>query len=170
MYNFLSKNGQLLAFLVGVVLVVIFLGIAFSQAGNYDFANMKPEDRFFVNIFDFGLLSAIVLTIISAAGMLLFGLYQVVTNAKGSVKGLIGVAVIVLVMILLYNMAPGTADHPTLERAVENYQTSAEGRFITEGNMKWIGSSIRMGLLMSILAFAALMVMPLIAPILNRIK
>ncbi len=170
MYNFLSKNGQLLAFLVGVVLVVIFLGIALSQAGNYDFANMKPSDRFNVNIFDFGLLAAIVLTIISAAGMLLFGLFQIVTNAKASIKGIIGVAVIVLLMVVLYNMAPGAADHPTLERAIENYQTSAEGRFISEGNMKWIGSSIRMGLLMSILAFAALLVMPIIAPILNRIK
>lgn len=170
MYNFLSKNGQLLAFLVGVVLVVIFLGIALSQAGNYDFANMKPEDRFYVNIFDFGLLSAIILTVISAAGMVAFGLFQVVSNAKSSVKGIIGVAVIVLLMVVFYNMAPGTADHPTIQGAIENYETSAEGRFISEGNMKWIGSSIRMGLLMSILAFAALLVMPIIAPILNRIK
>lgn len=170
MYNFLSKNGQLVAFLLGVVLVVIFLAIAVPGAGDYYFDSMDDAEIFGVDVFNFGILAAIVLSLICAAGIVLFGLYQVASNPKGSVKGILGVLAIVALMFLFYTMAADSADHDTIKGAIEKYETSAEGRFISGGNLKWIGSAIRMGLLMAGLAFVALVVMPIISPIINRIK
>ncbi|MEZ4985551.1 MAG: hypothetical protein R2795_11025 [Saprospiraceae bacterium] len=170
MYNFLSKHGQLAAFLLGVVLVLIFLAIAVPGAGNYNFADMDDAEIFGVNVFNFGILAAGFLTIVSAAGMVLFGLFHVLSNPKASMKGIIGVAVLAVVLFLFYNMAQGTADHDSIQGAIENYQTSAEGRFISEGNLKWIGGAIRLGILMSLLAFVALIVMPIISPFINRVK
>ena len=170
MYNFLSKNGQLVAFLLGVVLVVIFLAIAVPGAGDYYFDSMDDAELFGVNVFNFGILAAIALSVICAAGIILFGLYHVASNPKGSIKGILGVLVIAALMFLFYTMASGSADHDTIKGAIEKYETSAEGRFISEGNLKWIGSSIRMGLMMAGLAFVALVIMPIISPIINRVK
>lgn len=170
MYNFLSKNGQLVAFLVGVVLVLIFLAMAVPSAGDYYFDTMDDADIFGVDIFNFGILAAIALAALCAVGMILFGLYHVASNPKGSIKGILGVIAIVGLMFLFYTMASGEPDHATIAGAVEKYETSSEGRFISEGNLKWIGSAIRMGLLMAGLAFAALVIMPIISPIINRVK
>ena len=170
MYNFLSKNGQLVAFLVGVVLVVIFLAIAVPGAGDYYFDQMEDAEIFGVNIFNFGIAAAIALTVICAAGMILFGLYHVASSPKGSIKGILGVVVIAALMFLFYTMAADKADHATIQGAIENYESSSEGRMISGGNLKWISSAIRMGLLMAGLAFVALIVMPLISPIINRVK
>lgn len=170
MYNFLSKNGQLVAFLVGVVLVLIFLAMAVPSAGDYYFDTMDDSEIFGVDIFNFGILAAIALTVLCAVGMVLFGLYHVASNPKGSIKGIIGVLVIVVLIYLFYTMASAEPDHPTVAGAIEKYETSSEGRYITDGNLKWIGSAIRMGLLMAGAAFVALVVMPIISPIINRVK
>lgn len=170
MYNFLSKNGQVVAFGVGVVLVLIFLATAVPGAGDYYFDSMSDEEIYKVNAFNFGIFAAIALAVICAVGMLLFGLVQIATNLKGSIKGLVGVAVIALLMFVFYSMSQGAADHPTIEGAIEKYTTSSEGREISAGNLKWIGSAIRMGLLMAGTAFVALIVMPIISPIINRVK
>jgi hypothetical protein len=170
MYNFLSKNGQLGAFLLGVVLVVIYLAIAGSGAGDYFFNNMSDQELYAVDVFNFGIAAALLLTGVCVVLMFGFGLYHVATNPKGSIKGIIGVLVIVAVMYLFYVTAADKPDHETLALAVERYETSAEGRAISAGNFKWIGSSIRMGLVMAGLAFVALIVMPIISPIVNRIK
>jgi hypothetical protein len=170
MYNYLSKNGQLVAFLLGVVMVLIFLAMAIPTAGDYFFDTMTDEELFQVDIFNFGILAAGVLTAICAAGILFFGIYHVASNPKGSIKGIVGVLVIAVLMYLFYMVAAGEPDHPTIAGAIEKYETSSEGRFITEGNLKWIGGAIRAGLLMAGLAFVALIVMPIISPIINRIK
>ena len=119
MYNFLSKNGQLVAFLVGVVLVGIFLIMAVSGAGDYYFEQMEDSEIYKVGIFDFGIVVAVVLTIICAIGMLVFGVVQIVSNFKTSMTGIIGVAVIAVLMIIFFNISSGDVDHPTIERSIE---------------------------------------------------
>jgi hypothetical protein len=170
MYNFLSKNGQVVAFSVGVVLVLIFLATAVPGAGDYYFDGMSDEEIYKVDAFNIGIFTAIALAVICAAGMLLFGLVQIASNLKGSIKGILGLAVIAILMFAFYSMSQGSADHPTIQGAIENYTTSSEGREITAGNLKWISSAIRMGLLMAGVAFVALFVMPIISPIINRVK
>lgn len=158
MYNFLAKNGQVVAFGLGVVLIGIFLLMSVPQAGGYYFETMSDEEIYKVDIFNFGIRAAIALAVLCAAAMLLFGLYHIATNPKGSIKGIIGVAVLVILFFILYSSTSGEPDHPTIVGAVEKYEDSAEGRVITPGNLKFIGAATSTMLLMIGLAFAALVV------------
>lgn len=169
MYNFLSKNGQLVAFGLGVVLVVIFLAIAVSGAGDYYFDTMDDADIYRVDIFNFGILIAIVLTILCAVGIVLFGVYHVASNPKESMTGIIGILAIAGLFALFYSMSAGTIDHPTLERSIEKILESG-GEALSSSTLKWVGGGIKMGVVMAILAFVAMLVMPLISPIINRAK
>ena len=170
MYNFLSKHGQTAAFLLGVLLVLIFLDIAIPGASGVNFDQMEDAEIFETSMFNFGIMVARFLTILCAAGMVIFGLLQIFSNLKGSMKGLIGVAVLVILFFIFQGMSSEVADHPTIAKAVEKYQSSSEGRTITSDNMKFIGAAIRMGVLMIGAAFLALIVMPILSPILNRVK
>lgn len=170
MYNFLSKNGQLVAFGLGVLLVIIFLAIAVPGASGVNFKDMSDAEVYNTSMFDFGIGIARILTIICAVAMVGFGLYQVLTNIKGSLKGIIGVVAIVVLFFIFQGMSADAADHPTIAAAIEKYESSSEGRAISGDNLKFIGGSIRMGLLMAGAAFLALIVMPIISPLLNRVK
>ncbi|RMF02705.1 MAG: hypothetical protein D6772_03160 [Bacteroidetes bacterium] len=171
MYNFLNKHGQLAAFLLGVVLVIIFLAIAIPGASGVNFDQMDDAEIYTgANMFNFGITVAAALTILCAAGMLIFGLVQVISNPKGSLKGIIGVAAIVLLFFIFQGMSADTPDHPTIAKAIEKYESSSEGRQITGDNLKFIGAAIRMGVLMIGAAFLALIIMPILSPILNRVK
>lgn len=103
MYNFLSKNGQLFAFLLGLIITVIFL---FSVFGGLDeFNALAEEQRGTTGIFDFGLYAAIGLTILCGVLALLFGLGQTLFNPKGAIKGIIGLAVLAAVYFIGQSMA-----------------------------------------------------------------
>ncbi len=169
MYNFLSKHGQTAAFLLGVLLVIIFLAIAIPGASGVEFDNMSDSEIYNTHMFDFGISIARILTILCAAGMILFGLFQIFTNLKGSIKGLIGVAVLIVLFFIFKGSAPDTVD-PTIMSAVEKYESSSEGRVITTENLQFIHAAIRLGVLMVAAAFLALIVMPIISPIINRVK
>ncbi|MEL7120614.1 MAG: hypothetical protein AAFO07_14270 [Bacteroidota bacterium] len=133
MYNFLVRNGQAVAFLLGVAITVIFL---ISVVSGISAFNMLPEDQQDqTSIFDVGLYGAIVLVIVAAIGMLVFGLFQIATNLKGSVKGLIGLAVLVIIFIVAYTSANGVP-----EGAVAAAADKAGG--LSPGNLKFIGGAI----------------------------
>ncbi|MEO0779129.1 MAG: hypothetical protein AAF146_21365 [Bacteroidota bacterium] len=72
MYKFLVRNGQLLAFGVGILFTVIFLG---SVLGGLDsFNSLAEEEQSTTGIFDFGLVAAIalaILCVIEASSILL---------------------------------------------------------------------------------------------------
>lgn len=170
MYNFLSKHGQTAAFLLGVALVVIFLAIAIPGASGVNFDQMEDAEIYNTTMFNFGISMARILTILCAVGMLVFGLLQIFSNLKGSLKGLLGVAVLVILFFLFRGMASDVADHPTIASAIEKYQSSSEGRTITAENLKFIGGAVRLGLLMVGAAFLALVVMPIVGPLFNRVK
>ena len=137
MYNFLTKNGQVLAFGLGVLVTAIFLVSVFS--GMESFNALGEEDKASTGIFNFGLSGAILLTIVAAAGMVLFGLYQVVSNLKGSMKGIIGFGLLVAVFLITYATATGEAT-PFIQGAVDKF--TANGAEFTEGNMKMISGGI----------------------------
>ncbi len=109
MYKFLTKNGQLIAFGLGALITVIFLGVAFS--GLDDFNSLVADKRGSEsNIFNFGISASIFLTVICFILMLGFGIYHVVTDFKSSMMGIIGFAVIILIFIVASNMVPGSID------------------------------------------------------------
>ncbi len=115
MYNFLVKNGQLVAFGVGILITVLFLGSVIG--GISDFEMMPEEEQVNSTIFNIGLSGAMVLTVVAAIAMLVFGLIQVFTNLKGSVKGLLGAGVLLVLFFIGYSAAGGNCNEEGMSEA-----------------------------------------------------
>ena len=120
MYDLLAKKGQLFAVILGVIVIVIFLGSVFGglSSGGYDLSDdlnqiMKanPEENMFT-FFNPGLMITGVLVVIGLALALGFGLWQLISDPKGSLKGIIGIAVIALVFFALYATANSDLQGP----------------------------------------------------------
>lgn len=150
MYKFLSKNGQTLGFLLGVVVVAIFLISVLSGIGSW---NPTSDNKYDTTIFNFGLKASQALVVIAALGMLIFGLFHILTNIKGSLKGIIGFAALLAVFFIAFNMASGEVE-PFIKGAVENFEGS-QGVTMTAGNLKFIGGGISTAIILAGVAAAA---------------
>jgi len=112
MYKFLTKRGQLLALLLGVAVIVIYLTSVFgglSSAG-YSVSDdlnqiMKNNPNTDFSFFNTGLGLTIGLIIFAVAIAIIFGLIQILSSPKASLKGIIGVAVIAILFFLLSSSA-----------------------------------------------------------------
>lgn len=125
MYDLLAKRGQLFAFALGILICIIFLASAIG-GGAGEIETLPDEEKYGTSIFNFGLSAAIFLAAAAALGMLLFGVYQVVSHLKGSIKGLIGLGAIVVIFFIAYSSTSGAC---------------ASGE-LTEGVCKFIGGGI----------------------------
>lgn len=101
MYNFLTKNGQLLSFGVGLLVTVIYFVGAFGGD--------SPER------FNFGLMTAMVLAAFCAFAMIAFGLFQVASDPKGSLKGIITFGLLIGLFAVLYSTADPTLSPATVD-------------------------------------------------------
>ena len=102
MYNLLARKGQLFGFLLGLFIVLAFLISVFS---GLDAFNEQTEDQqMTTSIFNFGLMGAIVLAVICLVAALLFGIYHLLTNLKGSMKFLIAFGALLILFFILYAM------------------------------------------------------------------
>ncbi len=146
MYNFLVRNGQLVAFLLGVVITIVFLISVFSGVGEFNM--LADEEQVTTTIFDFGLYATIALIILTAFSMLAFGLFQVASNFKASLKGIIGLAVLVVIFFVAYGAASGTATGAVAEAADKSGGMS-------EGSLRFVGGAITTSLILVGLAGAA---------------
>jgi len=140
MYNFLTKHGTLAAFLLGIVIIVAFLGSAISGLGSagYDsgtnLMEMGRDKIQEMNFFNLGLQLTIFLLIAAVAITLVFMVVDVFKFPKQTVKGIIGfVALIVIFMIL-----KSTATFETGGKWDKLYNTFA----ITEGVSSFISAGI----------------------------
>ena len=136
MYNFLSKNGQLIAFGLGALLTVVFLLIVFS--GAEDFSLLSKSEQMETTIFNFGLGSAIALTAICAVAALLFGLIFMILNLKNSLRAIIGIIAIVVIFVIGYSVADpnssGSLGQTILEFGVQDGASKfISGAMITTG-------------------------------------
>ncbi len=120
MYNFLVKNGQLVAFGVGLLITIVY----FVGAVGGD-----SPDRF-----NFGLITAMVLAAICAVVMIAFGLFQVASDPKGSMKGIITFGLLIGLFAVLYS----TAD-PTLSPAMI---AGGEGAGLSDSTSKLISGGM----------------------------
>lgn len=102
MYKFLIKNGQILAFGLGVLIIVIFLIFVVFNMG--EFIVMVEEKQMEIIIFDFGLYGVMVLVVIVVVVMVIFGLVQVVISFKSFMKGILGFVVLLVVFFVFYFM------------------------------------------------------------------
>ncbi len=131
MYNFLSKNGQLIAFIVGVIVVAAFWITALTGISGFS-GTPTEEDLFGSNIFDIGLVGARILAIIAFILMLIFIVRSVIMNPKASMPLIIAAIAIVVLFFIFRGMDAGT-----VTRSMEKYNVSASEGGIVSGGL-WV--------------------------------
>ena len=131
MYKFLAKNGQLVAFGAGVLITAGFL--AGVLGGIENFMATAEDQRNQSNIFNFGLYAVIALTVLGFLVALGFGLFQTLSNPKGAIKGIAGIALIVALFFIGQTLA-GT-DSEGVKAALTEFE-------VTDGQSAIINGSI----------------------------
>ena len=159
MYAFLNKYGQALAFGIGLLITVIFLGSIFS-ADEAVFDTLQGDNRSYeTDIFNFGMMASIVLIVIAFLAAIVFGVAQFASDPKGSLKGIIGLVVLAAIVFIGYSSANGeiAAESPEIQNAINKFTTSQEATF-TSGNLKFISGAILAALVMIALSVLSLVV------------
>jgi len=156
MYKFLSKNGQLLGFLFGVVVVAIFLLVAIPNAP-------EVEGDYTTGAFDAGLYMAMGLILLAAFLILAFGLVYTISNFRSSIKGIIGIAIIVVIFLIAYYTAGGEIT-AIVQGAID--KVADNGGEITARNLKFIDGALTTSLIILVLAG----VITVVGEILNLFK
>ncbi|MCB0661757.1 MAG: hypothetical protein KDC24_03375 [Saprospiraceae bacterium] len=146
MYKFLTKNGQLLSFVVGAAISVLFILIASSGIPD-GFDQLDKKEQFATGSFDFGLYASIFLTIIAFGLMIAFGVFQMATNPKGAIKGIAGIVAIAVIFLIAYNMGDGTV--------TEKWASDFD---VTENVSRYVSGAMTTTLILGIIAVAALVI------------
>ena len=151
----LTKNGQLFALILGVVSIVIALfsltsGIKSAGYSTSDDLNaiMKNNENFSLDFLNAGLGVIMLLVGLALAAWLIFSLLGLFSNPKGSMKFIIGLAVILGLFFILYSMA----EHETTGRVSMLLQREN----ISEGVSKMIGAGVQSATYIAIAAIATM--------------
>ena len=148
MYKTLTKYGQLGAFLLGLIVIVVFF--ISVNSGLEEFNAMAKDDRPTTSIFNAGIYLTLGLLIVCAVVAVLFGLYQMVTNPKGALKAIIALAVLAILFFALYSSSAAETEG-IVGAAVEKFN-------VTDSSSKIISAGIKSTLILlalSVLAFVA---------------
>ncbi len=138
MYDFLVKRGEMLAFGLGILLVLIFL---FTAIPGLDSFNALPDDqRKTSDIFNIGLWLAIILSAITVLAAVLAGILQFISNPKGSMQVLIGLAVLGVIFFAFYATS-------TVETTGSIVDAAAEFK-VDDNTSKMISAGIKTAMLM----------------------
>ena len=127
MYNLLMKKGQMFAFLLGAIILIIYVLIAMSGQEAFVAAG-SPEDS---DLFNFGIKTAIVMGVLCLLIAVLFGLYHMLTNMKGAMRGIISVLVLLAIFVIAYMMADGAATGKLAETLQKFDITAGVSKFIS---------------------------------------
>lgn len=150
MYQFLTKNGQLLAFLLGFVVILVFALSVFS--GIDGFNALPDDDKDTTTIFNNGILLTAILFGLCVLAMLFFVIYHMVTNPKGAMKGIIGIVVLAVVFFALYSTSVAETTGP-IAGAIQKFE-KIPGEF-SENTSKMVSAGIKTTLIMGGLAVLA---------------
>jgi len=159
MYAFLNKYGQALAFGIGLLITVIFLGSIFS-ADEAVFETLQGDNRSYeTDIFNFGMVASIALIAIAFITAIIFGVAQFASDPKGSIKGIIGLVVLAAIVFIGYSTANGEIANESeeIQNAINKFTTSQEATF-TGGNLKFISGAIIAAVVMIALSVLSLVV------------
>lgn len=154
MYNLLTKKGQLFAFLLGAISTVIVLVSITTNSNKHlldspDAAKMAPEIAN-TGILNTGVNITTLLLFLAVAGIVVFGIINLASNWKSSLKFIIGFAVLVIMFFVLKS----TADHETVGGLVETMKTFN----IDEGLSKGISAAIKGTVAMTVVAIGSMIV------------
>ena len=156
MYKLLNKHGQALASGLGVLVIAIFfisVIIGHNSAG-YDMGTdlnaMGPEVKRSINFFDPGLKITMGLVVVGALAWAIFGIYNLISSPKDSMKFIIGFGVVLVLFIIYYN----TSESETTGRVY--FLIQREG--ISETISKLISGGLKITLTLAVLAAAFMVV------------
>ena len=137
MYEFFKKHGQLVALLLGAAISIIFLLGAFG--GAEEFEALSKEAKKQSNNFNFGLYAGVYLPIIALVVAAGFGIMQMASNPKGSIKGIAGLVALGVVFFILYSIAD-PAGSPSMQATLEKFDVSDNISKMISGalNTNWL--------------------------------
>lgn len=156
MYSFLSRKGTMVAFALGAIITLIFIAVVMSESESLasfsdDKAGLDALKAKHLDLFNVGIYSAVglsILTLIVAVG---FGLIQMLSDIKGSLKMLIGVAALIVLYLVFSNTAVYETSGPLAE-TLKDFN-------ITEGINKMVSGGIKTTLAAGLIAVLALIVL-----------
>lgn len=138
MYNFLSKNGQVLALVGGGLIAVIAAITLYSTEG----AN------------GFGIAAAIFLAIVAGAAWLILGALNAAKNPASAKRGLIMFGVLAVFMLIFYFTSNGVETGSLAETMTEFK--------VGESESKMISGFVKSAIFLSVGAFVSFIVMEII--------
>jgi len=103
-YQFLKKYGVAISFSTGTVLAILTYAIIL---GGFPEFNPAKKELYDLTIFNFGLYTTYALIIITCVLVAFFSIVNVVKNPKGSVKGVLGFGVLLVIFFITYSMGDG---------------------------------------------------------------
>lgn len=131
MYQFLNKYGQVAAFGLGLLIIILFFGSVFAGVG--EFNGLGKEDQLQSGIFDLGLYAAMFLTILCAAAIVIFGISYIAKHPKQSMQGIIQTLVLVAIFVIAYMMA-SPAESGLMATLAERFElTAGQEKFVSGG-------------------------------------
>lgn len=148
MYKFLSRNGQMLGFGLGALISVIFL--VSWLTGTESMMALPEDERYKTGIFDFGFFGTGFLFVVAVVALVGFGLMQTFGNLKASMRGLIGVAILVGIFLISYATASAESTGIVAD--------AAKKMSVSDNTIKLIGAGINSVIILSIVTFVALIV------------
>ncbi|MFK8055157.1 MAG: hypothetical protein AB8F78_03460 [Saprospiraceae bacterium] len=105
MYSFLTRNGQTVAFGIGLLVTILMIGIIAGGVGDWSLIGEKDPTRYDTTIFDFGLYASFFLMFAAALAAIVFGIYHLATNPKGALKGILGLVAVAALFLIIYSTA-----------------------------------------------------------------
>lgn len=145
MYKIFSKYGTFIAFIIGLVFTLIFLIPVFSGLPE-GFSELSGEEQVATTVFDSGLKATLILLIASVVVLILASIYATVINPKGAVKGIIGIAALLILMFVLYSTT-GDESNARVLAAMDQFN-------ISETMGRWIGACLKGTFILSLVAVA----------------
>lgn len=157
MYKLLTTKGQLFALILGIGVIAIYLisvfgGLSSAGYGVGDDLNeiMKTNADADFGFFEFPLMLVAGLIGIAFISAVIFGLFQLVTSPKGSIKAIIAVAAILIMFFAFYTMS----DAETAGRI----GMLSERESVSPGQSKFISAGIKTVGVLSVGALAIMVV------------
>lgn len=148
MYNFLTKNGQFLAFGIGLLITIIFIFSIFSGLEDFNAYGPKDEARFGTTIFNFGIGVTVAMVALAGIAMIIFILINTITSlTSGGAKGMIGILIAVAVFVVCYLMAT-----PLTDGALSEYTQKFN---VSEGASRFISGAVNASVIMCLIALAS---------------
>lgn len=154
MYQYLTKNGQVIALVVGLVVVAAFMISAvtgLNSSGISYSTNLNDLDKEVVNeitAFNLGLALTLVLVILAALSWLVFGIWGFVRNPQKSMKAAIPFVILVVLFLILYSVSQPEKSGPIFE-TIQEFE-------ISDGASKYISGALWTTLMLAGIAILSL--------------